>query len=976
METIRGIVSRVLKEDEDKGTSFLAVEYEKDGGLVVAKVGVFARGVRAGDAFVAEGDWKSKTYRGKSEETFEGKQLRPDLPRTRAGAERFLSSIFNDTVHGVSAASVRAFLDASGGVAALRAAVDRPEALLAMSSRQAECRDALLAEWAARTGGSRAVSLLQEVGLEEQVIDRIVGALRERAFGAVRENPYVTAPIPRVGFGNADKVGQHLGVARNDRRRLLAAVEEVLRVQESLGSTAADIPTLLAGLKQVSGIDGPTLARFLEETSRGGSNRIAIHTLQDGFALCASLHLYAAEVEIAHGSVRLLRNGRRNPAAAVRAQAAALFERPEFRRFDAVQRLAVEMAATEPFSILTGGPGTGKSTVMAAVAALSEALDGGPLFLVAPTGKAAKRLAKTTKRKTSTVHRLLKARRDGADGTTFGVNAENPLPARCTVVVDEASMLDAEAMAALISAMPADGRLLLVGDRNQLPSVGPGSVLADLLFAETGGKVIVPSVELVEVYRQAKDSGIATGAALIRDGRVPDIGPEDRAGVSFRDVPPHLIVDRIERLVCDELPARGLDPLRDVAILCPMAPGPGGTWEINRRLSLRLNPGGARLDGVHPGPDDPRDMPVPRMGDRVMLTENDPDSDVMNGEIGTIVGAGRNAAGRATFKVQFDDGPEVEFPASRWRKLILAYAGTVHKSQGSQYKAVIMPVLSSQARMLDRTLLYTGWTRAEETLILMGERSALDTAVATWRGDDRMTLVRRFLSGVRPEALAAPGRIDWKAAYEIAAAKVVAARASARPAPGPASSRPQAARRLGTPFGGAVSTRAPANDPGKDAPDVAPRPQAGRLFSGLGARVVAKAAPAPVATAPTTPDRPRAPVGRIFGGFGQRAAPRSPESPPAAAAPAPVEVASVRDAVAPPVPRPAFGSLFGGLGARRADASAPSAIAAEPMPGEPAVTASTTPRRGIGGPFGGLGRRPVTASNEDSDECVEGARIG
>lgn len=962
METIRGIVTRVLADDEDKGTSFLAVEYEKDGGLVVAKAGVFARGVRAGDAFLAEGDWRTKTFRGRSEEVFEGKSLRPDLPHTRPGAERFLCSIFSEREHGVAPATVRSMLDMAGGPAFLRAAVDNPERLVALSSRPAECRDRLLSEWASRTGGSRAVSLLQEVGLEDQVIDRIVGALRERAWSEMRHNPYVAAPIPRVGFGNADRVGRHLGVASDDGRRLLAAVEEVLRVQEAEGSTAADIPTLLRGLGKVSGIDRFTLARFLENTSRGGSDRIAIHSLPDGFSLCASLHLYAAEVAIAHGAVSLARNGRRNDPERVRAEADALFSRPEFSRFDAVQRLAVRMAAIEPFSILTGGPGTGKSTVMDAVARISEAVDDGPLFLVAPTGKAAKRLAATTRRKTSTVHRLLKARRSGANGTAFRVNAENPLPSRSTVVVDEASMLDAEVMAALISAMPRDGRLLLVGDRNQLPSVGPGSVLADLRYAEVGGSPVVPSTELVEVYRQAKDSGIATGAALIRDGNVPDIGPDDRGGVTFREIPGYCIVDEIEKLVCEELPRRGLDPVRDVAVLCPTAPGKGGTWEINARLSLRLNPRGAKLEGVHPGPDDDRRMPIPRMGDRVMLTSNEPEHDVMNGEIGTLVGAGKNASGRPTIKVQFDDGPEVEFPASGWRKLILAYAGTVHKSQGSQYKAVIMPVIDSQSTM-DRTLLYTGWTRAEKSLFILGERTAFERAVATWRGDDRMTLLRRILNGVQEQALRIAGRLDWRAAAREAQAAVAAARAlmagaapsvPAAPVPG---ARPSVAAR--PPVARVVGGGAPAPETAGQAQDGTPqrRPAVGRLFGSLGARkppspekpTVAHPVPAAVPPMPM--------LGRLFGTMGAR-------RPVADPIPVQTEAPTPESPANRPAPRP-FGSPFPRPMGSTAVAAPKDSPLSEPERSTAPADASARPR-GIGGPFGGLGRRPAAVSNEDA----------
>ena len=927
MESIRAIVTRVFKADPETGRVFVGIDYETPDGLVSTKAGGYARGLREGDCFSAEGTWKTGTYKGQPDETFQGRQFRPDIPRTAAGAERFLAGCLRPQKHGVSAEAVRRFV-AARGAEGLREAVDRPEILVALSQDPARYRAAILEDWSARTQGGQAVSLMEASGLEAKAIERIVSVLRDEVLKRLRDNPYQVARIQDVGFDAADRIGRHLGFAPGDRNRLTAAVTDVLRREEGAGSTAVDLDTLMAGLSTVSRIDRGLLLDFLRDAARRDDHDIAIYDTPAG-PMSALLRLYVAEVDIQSAVKSVLSSGRANAEADVRRTADALFAKEKFRRFDAIQRLAVEMAATEPFSVLTGGPGTGKSTVMEAAAALCEQLDPGKLILCAPTGKAAKRLEEATGRPASTVHRVLKAR-GGRGGTTrFGHNRGNPLPAGAVVVVDEASMLDADTAAALMNAMPPDGRLLLVGDRNQLPSVGAGSVLADLLSAESGGRRAVPSVELVNVYRQAKDSGIAKGAVLVKNGEIPDLGEEDRGGVSFREMAPDEIADAVERLVCEELPAQGFHPVRDVAVLCPMSVGPAGTWALNARLSARLNPDGAPLPGVSLGPsDDPR-VPVPRSGDRVMLTENDAENDVMNGDLGTVVGPGRAANGRPTIRVAFDSGVEVEYPASKWRSLILAFAGTIHKSQGSQYKVVVMPMAMSQERMLERTLVYTGWTRAQSRLVLLGERAALEHGIRTYRGEDRSTLLRRFLSSLDLGRILRPGARDWFAAARhalagmrdasAAAPKTAdvhrppalgrlfgARRAAPQPSPATAAPPPGAAARpppLGQPFGRSKSVpptsaavAAPVAPPGPPRP-AAPRPlPLGGLF---GAR------PSMPTPRPANTDQPAAaPPGSPFGM--RRAVPPAalPPSAPAARAPSP-------GPAAPPAPRPPIGRPFG-----------------------------------------------------------------
>ena len=895
MESIRGIVTHVLfprTPEQENGSVLYMAQYETPEGLASGKFRGRARGVKVGDCLLGEGEWDDKNvFRGKPDVVFKATKLRPETPRTKQGAELYLRMFLNEQEHGVEAASIAALVR-KRGPEILREAVERPEILVALSREPSRFRNAILTGWAARTQGDQAVSLLEASGLESRTIERIISSLRESPLERLQENPYRVAGLPGVGFDNADRVGRRLGFRMDDRKRLTAAVVEVLRREadgnenDISGSTSATLDTLLAGLSSVSRIDRPLLVAFLRDAARRDDHELGIYqTAPDQPPMAALLRYYVAEVDIQTGVQSLLSAGRRNNASAVRGSAGALFATADFSRFDATQRTAVEMAATEPLSILTGGPGTGKSTVMDAVARLCSQLDRGKLFLAAPTGKAAKRLEETTGKPAKTVHSLLGAMGSETEGgpQRFRYNKANPLPRGCMVVVDEASMLDAETAAALFNAMPPDGRLLLVGDRNQLPSVGAGSVLGDLLSACAGGRRVVPSVELVNVYRQSKDSGIAKGAALIREGRLPDLGPDDRGGVSFEDLAAPDLVSRVVQMVCEEVPRMGLDPLRDVAVLCPMAQGPGGTWEINTQLSRRLNPHGAPLPGVAAGDGDNPRMPVPRGGDRVMLTKNDSENDVMNGDLGTILGPGRSATGRPTIRIAFDSGKEVEYPAGRWRRLILAYAGTIHKSQGSQYPLVIMPMSISHKRMLERTLVYTGWTRAQRRLVLMGDRAALEHGVATYKGDQRSTLLRRFLAALLPGTGFRTDGTDWHA------------------------------RALEAQRESEAAIRDASNAAAQSDPRTAP-PPLGRLF---GARL-AKAVPrvqGPVPSAPPGPQpgRGTAPPphrGRLFG---------SPLPRPAAAALLPVPVAAIPQAkeAAPAVRMGGFGrGLFGGAGAR------------------------------------------------------------
>jgi exodeoxyribonuclease V alpha subunit len=385
-----------------------------------------------------------------------------------------------------------------------------------------------------------------------------------------------------------------------------------------------------------------------------------------------------------------------------------------FRRLNAEQQEAVLQAYRSPVSIVTGGPGVGKTTVVGQIVALAAALRR-RILLAAPTGRAAKRLSEATSLEAMTIHRLLQW--DAGEGV-FVHGPENPL--RCDLLVlDEVSMLDVSLAAHLFRAVQPGTRIVLVGDKDQLPSVGPGSVLHDLIAC---GRI--PVTHLTRIYRQDPDSRIVSNAHAVNRGQMPDL----------RAVPSHVTADFywieqddpdraaevITRMVTERIPRRfRLDPLADVQILAPMHRGSCGTAALNERLQEALNPAGRRPEFAF----GERRF---RVGDRIMQTVNNYDKGVFNGELGQVVGVDHR---RKAFTLAFDIGA-VEYEWSEAEQIVHAYAVTVHKSQGSEFPAVVMPLLTQHYVMLQRNLVYTAMTRAKRLLVMIGTRRALAIALA------------------------------------------------------------------------------------------------------------------------------------------------------------------------------------------------------------------------------------------------------
>ncbi|MBI4083850.1 MAG: AAA family ATPase, partial [Candidatus Lambdaproteobacteria bacterium] len=431
------------------------------------------------------------------------------------------------------------------------------------------------------------------------------------------------------------------------------------------------------------------------------------------------------------------------------------------------QREAVRAALDHKALIVTGGPGTGKTTIVRFILELCRE-PATEVALAAPTGRAAKRLAEATGRVATTIHRLLEA---GPKG--FGRGTERAIAADL-VIVDECSMIDTLLMQALLAAIPAPARLVLVGDVDQLPSVGPGMVLSDLIAS---GRL--PVVRLERIFRQSERSRITVNAHGIRRGEIPELRPPPTDDLlDFYFIPeadPDRIVEKLLRMLTERIPQRfGFDPKREVQVLTPMHKGTLGAINLNHVLQASLNPGGETL--AFGGQSY-------RVGDKVMQTKNDYAKDVFNGDMGEIVALDKE---HGTVAIAFDDRP-VEYEGRELESVSLGYAITVHKSQGSEYPAVILPLTTQHAIMLQRNLLYTAITRARQLCVLIGTERAVHMAVHNAKPILRHTRLRQHLAGG-----VAPAQDDTAGEAGMDAAPTAP---TAHPAPGSPRSRQRTRRR-------------------------------------------------------------------------------------------------------------------------------------------------------------------------------------
>ena len=603
-----------------------------------------------------------------------------------------------------------------------------PEKLASVKGISKTAAIAMCQEWQSQAQARESVIFLQGLGLGPAAAAATVALWGAQTRGRFAANPYATLLAVRgIGFATADAAALASGVFADARVRLVAAIESAC--DENLAKRG---DTLLAEkllLERAVHLTQQPLTA-VKETLDTVRNLVVVRQSDEVYYSTRLLH--NAERAIA-SSVRRLR--RTPPGFKVKLSsqhALSAFEQATGKRLTPEQRAAVDVAIDGKVMILTGGPGVGKTT---ALFAILDVFEGARIVLCAPSARAARRMQETTGREAATIHRTLKVKSGSASGEFLFEHTEsNPLRADL-VVVDEASMLDAVLARQLLSALPAQCRLVLVGDPDQLPSVAPGNVFADLIRDGS-----IPVARLTHIHRQAAGSQIAIQASrIIRGDQIDpqekgrDFFPISLGGDREASVASARIAQSLITAVSERMPLLGYDPMRDVQVLTPMHQGACGTIALNVALQQKLNPFGA-MTVI-------RDKTW-RVGDRVCQTVNNPDLEVFNGDIGVIAGVGRNA-----LEVSFPDGREVVYPdAESASGLMLGYAITIHKAQGSEFRSVVMPVIRSHWNMLDQQILYTGITRGKEAVVLLHEQVALDHAIRTRTGQTRLTALSHLLS--------------------------------------------------------------------------------------------------------------------------------------------------------------------------------------------------------------------------------------
>ena len=725
MEALAGLVERVTFHNADSGFCVLRVKARGQRDLVTV-VG-HAATIAAGEWVQMSGAWVNDRTHGLQ---FKAAFLKASPPTTLEGIEKYLGS---GMIRGIGPAYatklVRAF-----GAAVFELIEQEPARLREVTGIGPKRAARIVAGWAEQKVIREIMLFLHAHGVGTSRAVRIYKTYGADAVQVITENPYRLArDIRGIGFRTADLVAQKLGIEPTATIRVRAGISFALA--EATGEGHCGLPaeelTSLAGklLEVPSELSEAALALEL------AAGDVVADTLE-GRRCVFLAGLYRAERAIAE-RLRFLAQGA-----------------PPWPRIDAGK--AIPWVEGRTGLVITGGPGVGKTTLVNSVLKVIGAKRV-ELALCAPTGRAAKRLSESTGLEARTIHRLLET-----DPKTGGFKRGEAHPLDCRLlVVDECSMVDVPLMRALLNALPDEAALLLVGDADQLPSVGPGQVLADIIASDA-----VPVVRLTEVFRQAAESQVIVNAHRINGGRMPELEAKEGSDFFFVDAAdPEEGVRKLLAVVGQRIPGRfGLDPVRDVQVLCPMNRGGLGARSLNIELQQVLNP--------------PGELRVERFGwtfcpgDKVMQVANNYERDVFNGDLGVITGLDME---EAELTVSFE-GRAVAYGFGELDELVLAYATTIHKSQGSEYPAVVIPLTTQHYAMLARNLLYTGVTRGKRLVVLVGQRRALAIAVRNGSGRRRWSKLREWLA----PGSALPGEPPGSAIRPARAQAV----ATASPAPG------------------------------------------------------------------------------------------------------------------------------------------------------------------------------------------------
>lgn len=728
MIKIRGVVERITFQNPENGFTVIKCAVKDYAELVTVVGNMFD--VHIGSVLLLEGDWKLDHRYGQQ---FVAEKWSETLPATVYGLEKYLGSGLIKGVGPLFAKRiVRHF-----GADALNIIETAPERLIEVEGI-GEKRVAWIAEsWEKQKEIKNIMFFLQENDISTSHAARIYAKYGNAAIQIIRENPYQLADdIWGIGFKTADQIASKLGFAKDCFVRCRSGLLYTLSQQADSGSTYTDRSDLIRTASELLEADQSVLSMTLDHMIHSQdvlpglltSSAAEMHETDAAYDeipdSAADDPIYLppfcyAEIGVANRIRKLLSR----PVQVFRPNLDAI-EKSTGKRYDDIQKDAIRLAASSAVLIMTGGPGTGKTTATEGmIRAFSQA--GLKVLLAAPTGRAAKRMTEATGMEAKTIHRLLEYKPPSG----YERNETNPLSGD-VLIVDESSMIDLLLMNTLLKAVPDTMRLIMVGDINQLPSIGAGNVLKDLI--DSG---IVPVIRLTRIFRQAQNSRIITNAHAVNQGRLPKMEPLPHSDFFWiKDTVPEHAASQIVSLVRDRLPGYCGMPPDTIQVLTPMQRGPVGAMTLNKLLQEALRPAaeeGLRRSGV-----------LYRLGDKVMQIRNNYDKEVFNGDIGTVC---ELSIEDQALTVMFDDRA-VPYDISELDELTLAYATTIHKAQGSEFPVVVMPVMMSHFVMLQRNLIYTGITRAKKLLVMIGDPKALGYAVRNVSGRQRKSLLKERLA--------------------------------------------------------------------------------------------------------------------------------------------------------------------------------------------------------------------------------------
>ncbi|WDW08420.1 ATP-dependent RecD-like DNA helicase [Priestia aryabhattai] len=672
---------------------------------------------------------------------FHVEQFKKELPQSRQGVVQYLSS---DLFHGIGKKTAENIVDALGERAIFRI-LQNESVLKEVPRLSADKAEALVTQLREHQGLEEVMVKLTDLGFGPQLSMKIFQAYKQEALEIVQNNPYqLVEDIQGIGFSRADELGKRLGMATNHPDRLRAGILYVIEQEcNQMGHvyvTADQLYGKTAELLRKSRHENLSEMDLTREVDALKADKKLI--IQDEKIYFPPL-FYAEKglVKAIQKIMAQMQYEEQFPESEFLLALGELEERLDVQ-YAPSQRKGIQTALMSPMLLLTGGPGTGKTTVIKGIVELYAELHGCslnpgdykkdeafPVLLVAPTGRAAKRMSEATGLPAVTIHRLLKW--NGQEG--FDHNEENPIDGKL-LIVDEVSMVDLWLAHQLFKSLPANLQVILVGDEDQLPSVGPGQVLKDLLSSE-----VVPTVRLTDVYRQAEGSSIIDLAHEIKKGKLPEDLSRQQGDRSFIRCQGQHITNVVQQ-VCGNALKKGYTA-KDIQVLAPMYKGPAGIDKLNEVLQELFNPASEQRRELKHG-----DITY-RVGDKVLQLVNQPDSNVFNGDMGEIVSvffAKENTEKQDMLVISYE-GNEVTYTKQDFNQITHAYCCSIHKSQGSEFPIVVLPIVKSYYRMLRRNLLYTAVTRSKQFLILCGEDEAFQLGVSRNEDSIRQTNLQPLL---------------------------------------------------------------------------------------------------------------------------------------------------------------------------------------------------------------------------------------